>query len=376
MARSGPILFITRNFSPALGGIETIAEELTQHGIETGERVVLVHIGQRPCSPSPAGLLAYRHFPGTDRWPALFIATFVIPAMAIQYRPRLIVNVQVTTGLGSLFASRLLGIPYVVLCMGLEILPGKSLLWRGLRGRVLRGARRVISISRFTDSLAAGFGVKVENRRMVNPGTRFFPDVSKSGGRSQVFGAGSETVFVCLSLSRLVPRKGMDIMIEAIAKVIEVRSDILYCIGGSGPDLPRLQALVEAKGLEKHVRFLGRIPDADMGRCYAQADLFVLPSRASLDPPDVEGFGIVFLEAAACGTPSLGGASGGVPDAVLDGETGFLVDPEDPANIAEKILLLMSDRNLLASLSTRARAHAEDSTWAKVRPRYFAAMLS
>ena len=109
---------------------------------------------------------------------------------------------------------------------------------------------------------------------------------------------------------------------------------------------------------------------------YAEADLFVLPSRASLDPPDVEGFGIVFLEAAACGTPSLGGASGGVPDAVLDGETGFLVDPEDPTNIAEKILLLMSDRNLLASLSTRARAHAEASTWAKARPRYFAAMLS
>lgn len=376
MARSGPILFITRNFPPALGGIETITEELTQHGVETGEKVVVVHIGQQPCSPSPTGLAAYRHFPGTDRWAALFITTLVIPIMAMQYRPRLIVNIQVTTGLGSLIASRLLGIPYVVLCMGLEVLPGKSRLWRSWRGLVLRRARRVISISRFTDSLAAGFGVKTENRRMVNPGTRLFPDLPKSDGRSQVFGPGSEAVFVCLSLCRLVPRKGMDTMIEAISKVIRVRSDILYCIGGSGPDLPRLQALVEGKSLGKHVRFLGRIPDADMGRCYAKADLFVLPSRASLDPPDVEGFGIVFLEAAACGTPSLGGASGGVPDAVLDGETGFLVDPEDPANIAEKILLLMSDRNLLARLSASASAHAKDSTWAKARPRYFAAMLS
>lgn len=371
-----PILFVTRNFPPTRGGIETFAAELARHGLSAGEPMVLVHVGQPVCADPPPGLIAYHHLPGSDRWPALLSAAFCLPWLCLRHRPRVIVNMQVTTGLGSLLSRALLGVPYIILCMGLEVLPGGIPPWRALRGTILRRARRVISISRFTDSLVAAFGVPPERRKVITPGTRLFPDIDPARDRRALFGPGSEEAFVVLSLSRLVPRKGIDKGIEAIAMVAAKRPDILYCIGGSGPDLARLKDLAAKRGLEKHVRFLGRIPDGDMGPCYAGADLFLLPSRSSIDPPDVEGFGIVFLEAGACGTPSLGGNSGGVPDAVLDGETGFLVDPEDPRDIADNILRLMADRELLRRLGDRARSHAEDSTWEKACSRYFSAIRS
>lgn len=371
-----PILLVTRNFPPASGGIETLALELVRHGIKAGEPMILVHIGQAPCEQPPAGLRAYHHFPGTGRWPSLLSSILFLPWLALRHRPGLILHMQVTTAPGGRIASALLGVPYIVMCMGLEVLPGGPGAWRALRGAVLRGAEWVISISRFTDSLAAAFGVPAERRKVVNPGTRLFPDIAAARGRAELFGPGTENAFVMLSLSRLVPRKGIDRTLEALALVVRQRQDILYCIGGSGPDEARLRAMVEERKLASYVRFLGRVPERDMGPCYARADLFVLPNRSSLEPPDVEGFGIVFLEAGACGTPSLGGNSGGAPDAVIDGETGFLVDPEDPAAIAGKILMLMSDRGLLRSLGEGAKAHAEASAWDKACARYFEAFAA
>lgn len=368
-----PILFLTRNFPPASGGIETLTVELIRRGFAQGESMVLAHFGQKPCVPPPSGVSAYRHLPGNGRLASLLSAAVFVPLLALRHRPRLIVNIQVTTGLGSRIASLLTGVPYIVLGMGLELLPGRAWGWKALRGFVLRGAKGVISISRFTDTLAAGLGAPAERRKVVNPGTRLFPGHPAVRDRAALYGPGAEDRFLILSLSRLVPRKGMDKAIEAVALVAKTRADIVYAIAGTGPDRPRLEALVAEKGLQKHVRFLGRIEDAALGQIYAEADLFLLPSRSSIHPPDAEGFGIVFLEAAACGTPSIGGDSGGIPDAVLDGKTGFLVDPEDPAAIAEKILLLMSDRKLLRKLGQQARAHAEDSSWDKAAARYFEA---
>ncbi len=348
-----------------------MADELVRYGLRKGEKLVLLHIGQNPCEPAPQGLVAYAHVPSAGRLRAFLLANVAVPLYAWRHKPRMIVNMQVTTGFGSLLASWLLGIPYVVLCMGMEVLPGESALWRYSRAVCLRGANRVLSISRFTDGLMDAFGVKPENRKVIHPGTRLFKDTPSPQGRAQVFGPESEKLFVCLSLSRLVPRKGIDKVLEALAHVIKIRNDILYCVGGAGPDLPRLKTLVEKYFLEKHVRFLGQVPDGDKGQCYANADVFLMPCRSSESPPDVEGFGIVFLEAGACGTPSLGGASGGVLDAVLDGETGYLVDPENPEGIAEKLLLLMSNRELLLRLGQNARRHAEACDWEQVCQRYF-----
>ena len=372
MPATRPILFITRNFPPTRGGIETMALEIVKQALAEGETMVVLHIGQPPRYQAPDGLRAYHHAPGTGRWPALLVSLLWVPWLTLRHRPRLLVNMQVTSAPGSLLAKLLTGVPYIVLCMGLEILPGGIPPWRWLRGVALRAAKRVISISRFTDSLAAAFRVPAQRREVINPGTRQFPDVPPRA-RETLFGAGSAERYLVLSLSRLVPRKGIDKAIEAVALAARACPRILLCVGGSGPDLDRLKALVASLGAENHVRFLGRIAEADMGPCYANADLFVLPSRASINPPDAEGFGIVFLEAGACGTPSVGGASGGVPDAVLDGKTGFLVDPENAPAIAEKILQLEREPALRAEMGRAAKEFALASSWDKACGRYLAA---
>ena len=372
MPSARPILLVTRNFPPARGGIETMAFELVKQGVAEGRKLAVLHVGQNPRHRPPEGLVAYKHVAGTGRWSALLASLFWIPLLALRLRAGLVVNMQVTTAPGSLLARLLLRTPYMVLGMGLELLPGGIPPWRMVRGLALRGARKVISISRFTDSLLVAFGVPPDRRAVINPGTRLFPDLVPRP-KADLFGAGAENRFVLLSISRLVPRKGVDKAIEATALVAKERPEVLLCVGGSGPDSDRLKNLASQLGMGEHVRFLGRVSEADMGPAYAAADLFVLPSRTSIDPPDAEGFGIVFLEAGACGTPSLGGDSGGVPDAVRDGETGLLAPPEDARALADRILRLMGDAELLRRLGVNAKAHAEDSTWPKAAGRYFAA---
>jgi phosphatidylinositol alpha-1,6-mannosyltransferase len=374
-----PVFIVTRNYAPATGGIETLASELVAHAARTGVRVVLVHIGQKRFRPDASvgveDAVVYHHLPGTHRFAALLVSLLTLPFLIAFHRPRYIVHMQVTTAPGSWLATRLPGlarIPYFVMAMGLEVLPSHDAWLMRIKALALRGARRIVSISRFTDGLVARFGIAPERRAVVLPGTRFWPPPTAAQTRERLFGSGADGRFVCLSLSRLVPRKGMDTALEAVARVVRQRKDILYCIAGSGPDLPRLQSIAAEKGLQDHVRFLGRIPEDEVGAAYAQADLFVLLSRETRDPPAVEGFGIVFLEAAACGTPSLAGASGGVPDAVVDGGTGFLVDPLDARAVADKILLLMEDRALLERLGDNALEHARASAWEKACARYFA----
>lgn len=317
-------------------------------------------------------MVTYRHFPGTHRFLALAVSLLVVPFLIAYHRPRYVVNMQVTTALGSWLATRLFRTHYFVMAHGLEVLPSHDPWLKRVKALSLRGARRIVSVSRFTDGLVSGFGIEKSKRSVVAPGTRFWPEPTSDQTRERLFGPGADMRFVCLSLSRLVPRKGIDMALEAIAIVLRTRQDILYCIGGAGPDLPRLQALVREKGIGNHVRFLGRLPDEDVGAAFAKADLLLLPSREIKTPPEVEGFGIVFLEAGSCGTPSLGGASGGIPDAIVDQETGYLVDPENPAAIAEKILLLMENRLLLRKLGQNALAHARESTWEKACERYYA----
>lgn len=374
MARAFRILLVTRNFPPAQGGIETMALELARHAAAHGVGMTVAHFGQSPCRDLPAGIAGYHHLPGPGKWSTLVLSAFTIPWLVLRNRPDLVVNMQVTTGLGSRLASLIVRVPYQVIGLGLEVLPPRRwppvLSWRAL---VLKGAQQVVSISRFTDGLVGRFGVPASRREVVNLGTRRFSDAEARRDREAAFGPVPEGAFVCLTLSRLVPRKGVDQALEALARVATRRKDILYCIGGAGPDRSRLESIVASLGLQEHVRFLGRIPDDKLGLCYASADLFVLPSRTSDNPPDAEGFGIVFLEAGACGTPSLGGNSGGIPDAIDDGVTGFLVDPLDPAAIAERMLRLMEDRELLKRLGEAARARARASTWERASEAYFRA---
>src|SRR5437773_1079083 len=136
--------------------------------------------------------------------------------------------------------------------------------------------------------------------------------------------------------------KGMDTVIAALPAILARAPDVRYAVAGTGPDRERLEQLAHKLGLGDRVRFLGGVSDRELPALYNLASVYVGASRRA-ERLGVEGFGIALVEASACGRPVVAGNSGGIPDAVRDGETGFLVPPEEPAAFADAICRLLAD---------------------------------
>jgi phosphatidylinositol alpha-1,6-mannosyltransferase len=241
-----------------------------------------------------------------------------------------------------------------------------------VRRRALVSADRILAGSAFTAGLARALGVADERIRVIGYGTdpsRFRPaDVSALKAK---LGVGSRPLLV--TVSRLVSRKGIDTVIEALPRIRERVPEVLYLIAGEGPDRPRLEALCERRGVLSQVRFAGGVEEAELPLWFSLGDVFVMPSRS--DGADVEGFGIVFLEASAAGRPVVASTAGGIPDAVAEGVSGLLVPPDDPARLAERVTELLSDPARATDLGQRGRERVlAEFTWQAVGERTLAAM--
>jgi phosphatidylinositol alpha-1,6-mannosyltransferase len=160
---------------------------------------------------------------------------------------------------------------------------------------------------------------------------------------------------VIVSVGRLVHRKGQDVLIEAMPAIIEEVPEAHILMIGEGPYRSYLENRVKALGLQEKVTFIGRVQYADLPRYICVGDLFVMPSRSRLAGLEVEGLGIVYLEASACGLPVIAGNSGGAPDAVLQGETGLVVDGTSKTDVAAAVveLLLDADRSKAMGIAGR-----------------------
>jgi phosphatidylinositol alpha-1,6-mannosyltransferase len=227
--------------------------------------------------------------------------------------------------------------------------------WSWVLRRVLRRAHRVIANSRFTAAAVASCGVPPERVLVINPGIdleRFARPVDRAAVRRQ---HGWEGKRVVLSVGRLVPRKGQDTVIRALPRVLQAVPETHYAIAGDGPQAAALRQLAAQEGVAQAVEFLGFVAEEDLPSLHAAADVFAMVSRHRREQGDVEGFGIVYLEANAAGTPVLAGRSGGVEDAVADGESGLLVDPEDVAEVAGQLTRLLCDADLRQRLGAGGR---------------------
>jgi phosphatidylinositol alpha-1,6-mannosyltransferase len=163
-----------------------------------------------------------------------------------------------------------------------------------------------------------------------------------------------------VSISRLVPRKGMDVLIAAAAALEPSFPGLTVAIAGDGRDLGRLAGLVRSTGAP--VRLLGRVDDEDLPSLYGAADVFVMACRNRWLDLEQEGFGIVFLEAAAAGVAQVAGRSGGADEAVEDGETGLVVaDPRDPGAVAHALRQLLVDDGRRMRMGRAARVRVEES---------------
>jgi phosphatidylinositol alpha-1,6-mannosyltransferase len=165
-------------------------------------------------------------------------------------------------------------------------------------------------------------------------------------------------------MGRLTARKGQDRTLQAMPEILREFPDAIYLIGGTGAYEGELGKLAASLGVEDHVRFLGNVPQELLPDLYNLADIFVMPNRESAVQSNVEGFGIVFLEANACGKPVIGGRSGGVPDAVLDGRTGLLVDGDSPEEIAAAATRFLGDPGMCRRLGEAGRDRVRrELTW-------------
>ena len=238
-------------------------------------------------------------------------------------------------------------------------LPGSRQLLR----RIGAGTDTLTYLGEYTRSrIAAAVGPQAAARmRQVPPGVdekTFHPDSGGPELRARL-GLADRPVVVCVS--RLVPRKGQDTLIRALPGVLAAVPDAVLLIVGDGPYRADLERLAAETGVAGSVRFTGAVPWSELPAHYGAGDVYAMPCRTRRGGLDVEGLGIVYLEASATGLPVVAGDSGGAPDAVLEGETGYVVPGRDLRALTDRLVELLLDPALRARLGARGREWVEQN---------------
>jgi phosphatidylinositol alpha-1,6-mannosyltransferase len=350
-------VLVTNDYPPKTGGIQSYLWELWRR-LPAGETVVLTARG-------PSGAAA-RSFDRAERYPIVRTrAPVLLPTPGLARTIRTVaadagaglVLLDPALPLGMLGPS--LGLPYGVVLHGAEVtVPGRLPAGRPLLARVLRHATLIVAAGGYPAREARrAAGDELARTVIVPPGVdseRFRPlDPAQRRAARLRHGLPADGRLI-VSVSRLVPRKGMDVLIEAAARLGRTRPDLTVAIGGKGRDARRLSALVRRTGAP--VRLLGFVPEVDLPALDGAADVWAMICRNRWGGLEQEGFGIVFLEAAATGVPQVAGRSGGADEAVVDGETGTVVDhPDDPAAVTLALARLLDDEELRVKMGTAAR---------------------
>lgn len=262
-----------------------------------------------------------------------------------------------------LFCQRFLSCRMVSYIHGEEITTETEYRFFGRqRRRYLQRADAIVAVSRFTKkALIRLMGVDPDKVELIHNGVdieRFRPGLKRT---DLVERHALQDKRVILTVGRLVPRKGFDAIIRALPRILADVPNAHYLIIGGGDFRPMLEHLVHELSLQSHVSFAGQVAGDDLADYYRICDVFAMPNREMPDG-DTEGFGLVFLEANACGKPVVGGIAGGAVEAVRDGENGLLVDGWSVTNVAEAITRLLVDAELHRHISERGLEIARASS--------------
>ena len=215
---------------------------------------------------------------------------------------------------------------------------------------------------RVSGALSARAGARMLRLAPGVDAARFRPDAADGARIRERHGLTGRPVVVCVS--RLVPRKGQDTLIKAWPEVLKQVPEAALLVVGNGPYSATLRKLTERSRLTPHVRFSGSVPEEELPAHFAAGDVFAMPCRTRRGGLDVEGLGIVYLEASAAGLPVVGGDSGGAPDAILEGETGYVVPGRGTAPLVARITRLLQDPAGARAMGEKGRAWVErDWSW-------------
>lgn len=353
------ILLLTNDFPPRRGGIQSYLEQFANRLAAAEEHDLVVY------APQWKGADAYdlaAPFP-VVRHPG----TLMLPEPGVDRRMRRLIREHAiqTVWFGAAAPLALLGprardagAQRVLACthgheVGWSMLPGA----RAALRRIGDDADVVTYVSRYTRRrFAAAFGPRARLEHLPSgvDADRFRPDPDARAQLRARYGLGDRPVVVCIS--RLVPRKGQDLLIKAWPDIRRRCDGAKLVIVGGGPYADTLHRLAADNGVENDVVFTAGVPGEELPGHYAMADVFAMPCRTRGRGLDVEGLGIVFLEASASGVPVVAGDSGGAPETVRDGETGRVVDGRSQTQIVEAIAGLLADPAAARRMGEAGRA--------------------
>jgi phosphatidylinositol alpha-1,6-mannosyltransferase len=352
----GRTLVVTNDFPPRTGGIQSFLGALVER--LPPERVV-VYAPAWPDAPAFDAAAAYPVF----RHPT----SLMLPVPAVARRARDLarrhgcdsVLFGAAAPLGVLApALRAAGVRRAVGIThgheaGWALVPGGR---AGLR-RIGAGLDVMTYLGNYTRRLIGGALRPADRGKLVrlHPGvdaTRFHPEAGGAARRAEL-GLTGRPVIVCVS--RLVRRKGQDTLIRALPAIRKRVPDTALLLVGDGPDRGYLEDLARQVRVTEDVVFAGAVSDADLPSWYGAGDVFAMPCRTRRRGLDVEGLGMVYLEASACGLPVLAGDSGGAPDAVLDGVTGRVIDGDSPGGASHVLATMLTDRQLASRMGKAGR---------------------
>jgi phosphatidyl-myo-inositol dimannoside synthase len=362
------VLLVTNDFPPRRGGIQSYLHELVGQLLQSGGEYALTVYAPKwkGCeefdeAARAAGYDVVRH-----------PTTLMLPGPGVDDRMRRLIgdNEIETVWFGAAAPLALLaprarsaGARRVIASthgheVGWSMLPVAR---QALR-RIGDGSDVVTYVSRYTRGrFASAFGPHAA-LEYVPPGVdtdRFAPDPAARTEMRSRYGLGDRPVVVCLS--RLVPRKGQDMLIRALPAIRDRVDGAMLMIVGNGPYLDTLRRLARETGVSEHVVFTGGVPGAELPAHHAMADVFAMPCRTRGAGLDVEGLGIVFLEASSTGVPVVAGDSGGAPETVRHGETGLILDGTDIDQIATATSEILADPDRAARMGAAGRRWAVDN---------------
>lgn len=350
--RTLAVWLITPDFRPTYGGIQNLLLEMCRHLPNSEVTVVTLSSPGDAEFDRTSGLRTIR-VGGRGRkafWRNAFFNLNVLFRLP-KGRPDVILNGHIVTAPAAWLIGKRRKAPVVLYTYGKEVW-GRPRLARW----ALRHSAAAIAVAEFTKAkLAEVAQPPTVPIHVVHPGVHpVTGTVAKPGGSTTL-----------ITVGRLRDRyKGHDIVLEALPEILRQRPEVRWAVIGSGEQLGWLRARADQLGVSASVAFLGSVDDEAKQSELAGAAVFVMPTRYPRDEAAGEGFPLVYLEAAAIGLPAVAGNIGGPAEAVLDGKTGLLVDPEDPQAVAEAIIRLMADPSLRANLGAAARSRAERAfTW-------------
>lgn len=355
------VLLVTNDFPPRRGGIQSYLGEFVGRLVAAGAHDMTVYAPQwkgAAAFDEAAGAAGYR----VVRHPS----TLMLPGPTVDVRMRRLIAEQHidTVWFGAaaplaLLASRArqAGADRVLASthgheVGWSMLPVASSVLR----RIGDSTDIVTFVSRYTRSrFASAFG-PAASLEYLPPGVdtdRFRPDPAARAELRTRYRLGERPTVVCLS--RLVPRKGQDMLIKAMPSIRRRVDGAALVVVGGGPYLENLRKLAQDRGVADHVTFTGGVAAGELPAHHALADVFAMPCRTRGAGMDVEGLGIVFLEASAAGIPVVAGESGGAPETVQHGKTGLVVDGNSVDRVADAVTELLADRDRAAAMGAAGR---------------------